>query len=966
MEQVLCPVIVGRADEQHALTELVAEATSGSGGVAFLVGEAGVGKTRLARVAFDAGRERNAVVLWGRAVAGEAAVPFRPLTEALHSALRGSDAPADPELVPFLPVLGGLAPEAGLERGSGEVTAVAVGEAMLRLLRAMGRDHGAVLLLDDLHWSDADTLAVVEYLADNLGPEPVALVATLRDEEASAALRLAHRLRARHVAELIALRPLSHDAEAEMAEACLGGAALPGAAGSLLRSHADGMPFLVEELLAAMVDSGSLVRADDGWEMRGDPAPVAPLTFAETVRRRLDVLTPDARRVLAAAAVLGRNFDWSLLPAMTGLTETVVLDALRSALEVQLVSEDPLDANGFRFRHALTREAMLSTMLAPERRLLARTALHALEEAHPALDGAWCELGADLAEQAGDLRRTAELLLEAGRRASAPPRGALATAIDTLDRANALALDAPDLTAEIGEVLVDALALGGRTDRVFEVGEELLSGMRRLAAPPARSARIHFSMARSAVTATDWGLARSHLDAARRLLASDRDQELETRIEELSGEVSLGEFRLDEAVAHGTAALGLAERHDLPPVACAALILLGRCARSTDFATAERTYGRALGIAAEHGLSIWRARALHEVATLDLIRVGTPDRVRESQALAESLGLLDIATHDEHGLSVVCFLRFELDEALVHTQRAQAAARRYRLGLLVPAAMIIEMSIAGIHRDRPRLEALADEALTLVDADPDLTGSVFGNGLALGSLAEDDRDRARRELDEARHAVGEIPGVVHAPWRGLRALVHALDGDGGALAREERPATSVLDYPVVAGCLDFADAVAAGRRGDAAAAVDHARLGDASLGRTPWFGNVGRRLVAAAMVDDGWGDPVPWLREAIVFFDGHGNHVLAGACRDLLRRVGAPVPRRGRGESEVPPALRALGVTSREVDVLRLVVEGLPNREIAARLYLSPRTVEKHVERLVAKTGVPGRAELAKYGVDLP
>jgi DNA-binding NarL/FixJ family response regulator len=120
------------------------------------------------------------------------------------------------------------------------------------------------------------------------------------------------------------------------------------------------------------------------------------------------------------------------------------------------------------------------------------------------------------------------------------------------------------------------------------------------------------------------------------------------------------------------------------------------------------------------------------------------------------------------------------------------------------------------------------------------------------------------------------------------------------------------------------------------------------------------------MVDDGWGDPVPWLREAIVFFDGHGNHVLAGACRDLLRRVGAPVPRRGRGESEVPPALRALGVTSREVDVLRLVVEGLPNREIAARLYLSPRTVEKHVERLVAKTGVPGRAELAKYGVDLP
>lgn len=143
--------------------------------------------------------------------------------------------------------------------------------------------------------------------------------------------------------------------------------------------------------------------------------------------------------------MLGRNFDWSLLPAVTGLTEAVVLGALRSAIEVQLVGEDPLEADGFRFRHALTREAML----APERRLMARTALHAHEEAHPTLDGAWCELAADLAEHAGDARRAAELLLEAGRRAVAPPRGALATAIDTLDRARALPVDAPDLTADM-------------------------------------------------------------------------------------------------------------------------------------------------------------------------------------------------------------------------------------------------------------------------------------------------------------------------------------------------------------------------------------------------------------------------------------------------------------------------------------------------------------------------------------
>ena len=118
------------------------------------------------------------------------------------------------------------------------------------------------------------------------------------------------------------------------------------------------------------------------------------------------------------------------------------------------------------------------------------------------------------------------------------------------------------------------------------------------------------------------------------------------------------------------------------------------------------------------------------------------------------------------------------------------------------------------------------------------------------------------------------------------------------------------------------------------------------------------------MLTGGWGDPVPWLRQAVAFFDGHGNHVLAGACKTLLRDAGAPVPRRGRGSSTVAPPLQALGVTSREVDVLALVVQGLSNKEIASRLFLSPRTVEKHVERLVAKTGVTERAELAKYGSD--
>ena len=121
------------------------------------------------------------------------------------------------------------------------------------------------------------------------------------------------------------------------------------------------------------------------------------------------------------------------------------------------------------------------------------------------------------------------------------------------------------------------------------------------------------------------------------------------------------------------------------------------------------------------------------------------------------------------------------------------------------------------------------------------------------------------------------------------------------------------------------------------------------------------RLVAEAAVRDGWGEPAAWLREAEAFFAERGYDRVARECRALLVAAGAPAIRRGRGRSTVPPALRRLGITSRELDVLVLVADGLPTREIAARLFLSPRTVEHHVASLFARTGTRTRAELARF-----
>src|SRR6202035_5761883 len=135
------------------------------------------------------------------------------------------------------------------------------------------------------------------------------------------------------------------------------------------------------------------------------------------------------RAVIEAAAILGRHFDWELLPAVSGQTAALVAETLGLAVEQLLVRAD---GTAFHFRHALTREAVLDTMLPPRQRALASAALAALDAAHPRLEGGLRELGGELANRAGDRRRAGTLLSESGREALA--WGVLDTAMGTLRR----------------------------------------------------------------------------------------------------------------------------------------------------------------------------------------------------------------------------------------------------------------------------------------------------------------------------------------------------------------------------------------------------------------------------------------------------------------------------------------------------------------------------------------------------
>jgi DNA-binding CsgD family transcriptional regulator/tetratricopeptide (TPR) repeat protein len=819
---------------------------------------------------------------------------------------------------PYGAALGRLLP--GWATGAATATEPSVdpvlvlGEAVVRVLDALVGGP-CLLVLEDLHWADADTLAMLEYLADRLRERPVLVAASARDDEPGSAA--VDRLTAGPGVHAVTLARLSAAELAVLAAARATGRLRADQLAALV-ARADGLPLLAEELV------------DEALRTAPDAAPPVPRTMTALVRRRLTGLDPAAQACLRAAAVGGTDPDWDLLPAVVGRPEDVVLGAARAAADAHLLHED---AGRLRWRHALMREAVLAGLLPPERAALARRAAEALLARGRAEDVA---RAAELLAEGGDRDRAASLFLELARRDRAA--GALRRAEQLLDQAARTGAGPAAVAIERVAVLT----------AVGRIGDALDAGVEAL---PSATGDLHaelcLRLARTAVAARRWRDAEAYVERAGR---PDDPRSLL-----LAADAAFGAGDVERAGPLATSAVTRAERSGPPAVLCEALDVAGRVARLRSPPAARAAFSRAVQVAEEHRLVPQLVTALLGLGTVELMESETTEALPRARELAAAAGLLGQAS----AADVILFDTIVVQQGprAVEAPARALLDRGARLHMPeVQAASAFGVALARAASGDPAGTEAALARLPLSAAWPDAEPLVAGVR-ALPLLLAHDLAGANATLDAGLTRL--VGHRVAAPLHqfGLWALLRTAVDDRGAAARDVLRELPAVLRPANRGALRYADAIAAGRAGRPDQAAELFALGEADLAGVPWLHRLLRLLTLEAAVADGWGDPVPLLRRDLAEHERCGDHQLARTCRDLLKRAGAPT-RRGRGTSAVPGALRAAGVTSREMDVLTLVSAGLTNAEVAARLYLSPRTVETHVTSLLAKLGAADRGQL--------
>ncbi|MFD4865611.1 AAA family ATPase [Streptomyces sp. NPDC058412] len=985
------PVFVGRADELAVLTDALTRAAGREPQAMLIGGEAGVGKTRLTEEFICAAERRGAVVAVGGCVEiGAEGLPFAPFSTALRTLhrllpaeLAAATAGQEDELARILPELGDT------PRGPHDEESTArLFELTARMLERLAADRTVVLVLEDLHWADTSTRHLLSYLFRTLGSGRLVVVATYRADD----VHRRHPLRPL-LAELDRLRTvqrieLARFNRAEVRRQLTGILAAQPDEDFVdsVFDRSDGNAFFVEELVASR-ESGCRTGLTE--------------SLRDLLLVRVEVLPEETQGLVRIVAEGGSTVEYPLLRAVAGLTEDELIEALRAAVGANILLATP-DGDGYRFRHSLVREAVSDDLLPGERARVNRRYAEAMEADESLIrSGERVIRLASYWYQANDPAKALPAVLAAS--VAARRRHAYSEQLRLLERAMDLWDSAPE---EVREALrpadytevyppcgyegsgapplrrIDLLAeatvaarYGGERERALKITkmalrllEEECDSLRaawfwtersRLVASLGRGdgweeiakaqelvrglppSQVH---AEVLVRAASWGML--HKPGPDNLAAAERAVEyarmLGAEDTELNARITVGCLLTDS----GDGAGGLAELHAVRERA--AKLGLTRLAGRThvNLTSQLESMGRsreAVELAEQGAELVRKSRLMDSEAWVcgnmaeSLYSLGRWDEAAEAARrtlrVGQSAAPRGSATTR---LSHLALARGELTEAAhqlaaahahfgTHDTQPQHRIPLYRLAIGIAAG---EGRIADVRAETGAAVAYGFPLGQHRYAWPLLLASASAEADARGLPAADDgRDAALAVLrGAARTLATPVPlWAAHAEYLRvelLRAEARDTPADWTAVEAAVRP----LERPYLL------------------ARARH-RLAEALLAAG------GDREPAAAL-----------LREAYATAEQIGSRPLREDLALLAQRARLPLSDADTSTAPTAPQsdpVEALGLTSRERDVLRLVATGSTNRKIAEELFISPKTASVHVSNILAKLGVAGRGEAA-------
>ena len=922
----MTPSLVGRDEELRALRSALERARGGHGQLVIVTGEPGIGKTRLAREIAGIALGSGARVAWGRGVDGLAAPPLWPWSEVLRSL--------------------GLAEDdlrtASSATGEDRVRAF---DAVHRSLAALAGD-GLVVVLDDVQWADQASLLLLRYLSVRLDEIGLLVVVNLRDTEpatgarqilADAAPGSLHRMRLRGL-----------DAEQVGQQLALDGSAIDPSQRAAVQAATGGNPFVVAELAAAI--------AAGDWR----PGDAPPRTVLDVVRARAARLSPAGAELVGVAAIAGREVGLDLLAAALGRPVVECLPVVDEAVAHGLL--EPAGAPGVtRFVHALTRDAVVSTLDTATRLSHHRALAEAIERADSsddercvALAEHWTAL-VPVSGAAAARRWTTRAAELAVRRLAYEDGARLYRAALALDRATG------EERAHLEIGLARASFLAG------ELGDAAQAARRASDAALAMGdARLVAEAALTLEAGTDDELreqARELCDRALRLLSPDVDAGRRARLLALRSQVafysrdlglarSLAEEAMDAARAAGDdralieALRARQQTSPGPP---------GR-ARREELATEMLVVARRAGDArSEMWGHLWAIDAMVEVGDLEGASGRLPELARATAAVG---GPVAAWLHDRCSACVAAGLG-DLDAA------SRAGRRAYeRMRAIEPLAArgaYLAITCAVAHHRGP-----TDEGVALAREPFDAprwftTMGRTGRAFLLARAGLVDEAALEYELAGPPGAwwlppfapvSGWVIGALAASALGrVDDLAHLRDRLEPHRTQHATTGAGVVNYLGPVELHLGAVALSLGRTAAAVADLTTA-VEIAERCRTPGFLAEARHLLALALLarnQAGDGAAAAALAEA-------SHRVISGLELGALRAQSTALVERLAGT-------RRAVLSRREEEVAALVAEGLSNREIAQRLVISERTAQNHVQHILTKLGFTSRSQVAAWAV---